>query len=119
MAEDKPTGQSPSKRTALRCPMIVVQVKMGDSRNYFFGYATNISRAGIFIQTVSPRDVGAEFDIEFTVPKTDITARCRAKVVWSRKYASGKEEPGMGLQFIDLAPDTAERIDSWVTSQPT
>ena len=99
--------------------MIVMRVKMGDSRSYFFGYAQNLSCRGVYIQTVSPRDVGSEFDIEFTVPKTNITAKCRAKVVWNRKYAGGTQEPGMGLVFLDLDPETACRIDAWVASQPS
>ncbi len=104
---------------ALRCPMIVMQVKIGDPRSYFFGYATNLSSTGIFIQTISPREVGAEFDIEFAIPKTSISTRCRAKVVWRRKYSSGKQEPGMGLKFLDLDPETANLIETWVTSQLT
>jgi uncharacterized protein (TIGR02266 family) len=99
--------------------MIVMQVKIGDPRSYFFGYATNISASGIFIQTVSPRDVGSEFEIEFAIPKTEISTRCRARVVWSRKYSSGKQEPGMGLQFLDLDSESADRIEDWVIGQPT
>ncbi|MBI5696203.1 MAG: PilZ domain-containing protein [Nitrospirae bacterium] len=109
---DKPAS---NKRTTLRRPMIVTQVKMGDERKYFFGYAANISRKGLFIQTVSPKDVGCEFNIEFTVPRTDILVKCRCRVVWYRKFSkSSKYEPGMGVCFEDLDMVVADRIDEWI-----
>lgn len=103
-----------SRRAALRGPLIVTQVKMGDERKYFFGYAKNVSRAGVFIHTLAPKNVGEEFVIEFTIPKADIKVRCRCKVVWNRNYTAGGKDPGMGLAFLDLDEDTAERIHAWV-----
>jgi uncharacterized protein (TIGR02266 family) len=119
MAEDKPYTPS-EKRANLRSPLIVMQAKMGDGRQYFFGYAKNISRAGVFIQTVNPKALGEEFNIEFTLPKTTNPVKCRCKVVWSRKYSASNFsiEPGMGLEFIDIDPLDADTIDSWVRSQP-
>jgi uncharacterized protein (TIGR02266 family) len=89
---------------------------MGDERKYFFGYAKNISRAGIFIQTITPKAVGDEFMIDFTIPKTDINVRCRCRVVWSRTFSQSStwQEPGMGLAFLDLDPDTSEKVNQWV-----
>jgi uncharacterized protein (TIGR02266 family) len=91
---------------------------MGDERRYFFGYAKNISRSGIYIQTVSPKTVGDKFNIEFIIPKTDIQVKCICEVVWSRPYSkSGKDEPGMGLNFMELDLTVADRIEEWVHSQ--
>ncbi len=107
-----------NKRARLRQPILVTQVKMGDDRKYFFGYAKNISTSGIFIQTVAPKDVACEFSIEFTIPKTDILVKCRCKVIWSRTYKkAGQFEPGMGLSFLDLDPAVAERIDQWIIKE--
>lgn len=108
-----------NRRTDLRRPLLVTQVKMGDERRYFFGYAANISRKGLFVQTVSPKDVGSEFDIEFAIPKTDIVVRCRCRVVWSRRYmkVGEKDQPGMGVTFEDLDPEVAKRIDEWVAGE--
>ncbi len=106
------------RRTNLRGTILVTQVKMGDERRYFFGYAKNVSRSGIFIQTVSPKKVGDKFNIEFTIPKTDILVKCVCEVVWSRPYSkAGNDEPGMGLNFVDLDPTVANKIEAWVLSQ--
>jgi len=106
------------RRTKLRFPILVTQVKMGDERKYFFGYAKNISCSGIFVQTISPREVGDTFAIEFIIPKTDITIACNCRVVWNRRYSdTGKYEPGMGLKFDDLPEEMADKIDAWIKSQ--
>jgi len=91
---------------------------MGDERRYFFGYARNISHTGVFIETISPRDVGEEFSIEFTIPGTEILIKCKAQVVWNRRFSEkGPYEPGMGLQFVDLDPEVAGRIKDWVKKE--
>jgi len=104
-----------NKRSHLRVPILVTHVKMGDARKFFFGYAKNISHRGIFIQTISPKDVGEEFIIEFTLPKTDISVKCRCKVIWNRRFSeSGKYEPGMGLRFEEIDQALAEIVEKWV-----
>ena len=111
--------QASNRRTNLRSVILVTQVKMGDERKYFFGYAKNISRAGIFIQAVTPKAVGEEFMVDFSIPKTDIAVRCRCKVVWSRTFSQSStwQEPGMGLSFLDLDPAISEKISQWVTKR--
>lgn len=105
-----------SSRAHLRVPILVTQVKMGDDRRYFFGYAKNVSRSGIFIQTISPKDVGEEFSVEFIIPKADLTIKCKCKVIWNRRFSeAGKYEPGMGLKFEDIDPDLLARLDDWIT----
>lgn len=106
------------RRTNIRGAILVTQVKMGDERRYFFGYAKNVSRSGIFIQTVTPKNVGDKFNIEFVIPKSDIHVKCSCEVIWSRHYSkTDKKEPGMGLNFIDLDLSVADRIEEWVIRQ--
>ena len=117
MEEDKEQGAN--RRTNLRSVILVTQVKMGDERKYFFGYAKNISRAGIFIQTVTPKAIGDEFMIDFSIPKAGIDVRCRCRVVWNRTFSQSSTwlEPGMGLAFLDLDPETSEKINRWVAER--
>lgn len=111
--------ETKNKRAYLRGPLIVTQAKMGDERKYFFGYAKNISRAGIFVNTLTPRKVGEEFNLELSVPKSDIIIKCRCRVVWNRRFSDSRadQEPGMGIMFLDLDPDIADRIDSWIVGR--
>jgi uncharacterized protein (TIGR02266 family) len=103
-------------RRALRSPLIVEKLPCGDGRKTFFGYAKNISRGGLFIATVNPREPGDQFDLELLLPAPNsLLIRCRCEVVWKRVFErKGKFEPGMGLRFLDLPEATGEAIDLWV-----
>lgn len=108
-----------NKRHATRSPLIVEKIPCGDGRKTLFGYAKNISRGGLFIATVKPREPGEEFMIELTLPtKPHHTIRCRCEVVWKRHFRrKSSHEPGMGLRFLDIADADADKVDEWVTEQ--
>ncbi len=104
-----------NKRLHLRKPLMVLKAKLDDGRKPFFGYARNISRSGMFIASVNPRNPGEQFDIEANLPPLGLTLVCRCEVVWKRTYAKKSTlEPGMGLRFLDLPEEVAEIISRWV-----
>ena len=107
---------SAAPRKYLRAPLIVLKVKLDDGRRTFFGYTKNISRSGIFIASVNPREPGARYQVEISFPAPiDRDVRCTCEVVWKRHYAKGSPyEPGMGLRFVNLDEGVAEAIDRWV-----
>jgi uncharacterized protein (TIGR02266 family) len=111
-----PVKQNDQRRT-LRVPLIVEKLPCGDGRKTFFGYARNISRGGLFIATVNPREPGEQFDLQVTLPASaQLILRCRCEVVWKRHFVQGgKLEPGMGLRFLDLPPESANALEDWLT----
>jgi Tfp pilus assembly protein PilZ len=105
-------------RSSPRSLVLVTPVKVGEEKKHFFGYAMNISRSGLMIHTLTPSSVGREVNIEFTLPGSDITVKCLAKIVWNRSVSRGVARVcRLGLMFVDIAPHVAEKIDEWVTSQ--
>lgn len=112
------SAEQKSQRNNLRAPLIVEKVPCDDGVKTFFGYAKNISRGGLFIGTVKPREPGDRFNIEITLPKpSTLTFRCTCEVVWKRHYEKKAPlEPGMGLKFIDLPETIAVQIDQWVNA---
>ena len=116
--EERPVNpvDIPDQRKTLRVPLIVEKLPCGDGRKTFFGYAHNLSPGGLFIATVSPREPGAQFDLQVTLPAAArFTLRCRCEVVWKRHYKPGQKlEPGMGLRFLDLSPATVEALELWL-----
>jgi hypothetical protein len=39
--------------------------------------------------------------------------------MWVRQYAAkSSHEPGMGIKFLDLAPNIRKKIDDWVKKGP-
>lgn len=110
-----------NQRRATRAPLIVEKIPCGDGRKTLFGYAKNISRGGIFIATLKPREPGEEFMIELTLPMVPrYTLRCRCEVVWTRHFQrKDSNEPGMGLRFLELAAADGDKIDEWIMQQTT
>lgn len=108
-----------NQRHATRAPLIVEKIPCGDGQKTLFGYAKNISRGGLFIATVKPREPGEEFVIELTLPtEPRHTLRCRCEVVWKRHFQrKDSNEPGMGLRFLELAAADGDKIDAWVMAQ--
>ena len=113
------TAAQINKRRAVRAPLIVEKIPCADGQKTFFGYAKNLSRGGLFIATVKPREVGEEFFIEWTLTtKPRHTIRCRCEVVWKQHFQrKGVHEPGMGLRFLDLNDADGGKIDVWVAEQ--
>ena len=105
------------RRKNLRKQLLVLKVRGEDNRGVFFGYAKTISRGGMFISSVNPRKMAEEFEITFKLDeKQGREIKCRAVVVWIREYDSlVKQEPGMGIKFIDLNEAARDRIDAWVS----
>ena len=112
-------GKQLSQRRATRAPLIVEKIPCGDGYKTLFGYAKNISRGGLFIATVKPREPGDAFIIELILPTNPrYTLRCRCEVVWKRHFQrKDNNEPGMGLRFLDLADADGDKIEEWVTQQ--
>jgi Tfp pilus assembly protein PilZ len=107
--------QNSERRSALRTAIVVTKTRIGDERQYFFGYAKSLSKTGAFFHTLTPKNVGEEFNIEFAIPRTDIVVKCQARVVWKREFGSDdKLPPGMGIEFIDIDPEIGEKVDEWI-----
>lgn len=118
-SNNNPDLNTAHKRKSLRSPLIVLRVKLDDGRKTFFGYAKNISRSGLFIATVNPREPGERFHVELALPAPlGRSVQCDCEVVWKRLYSKGSShEPGMGLRFIDLPEEMADVIDRWVRAE--
>jgi uncharacterized protein (TIGR02266 family) len=107
-----------NRRKNLRKQLLVLKVKGEDRGGVFFGYAKTIGWGGMFISTVSPRKVGEEFEISFKTPGDGAEARCRCVVAWQRGFdPKFKEEPGMGIRFINLDVEVRAKIEEWVNKQ--
>ncbi len=118
MEEINEIKKTADRRRHLREPIIVFKVIEENSHQHLFGYAKDISRSGLFIASINPREPGERFRIAFQIPRTDIKVTCQCEVVWIRKYRQGsKQEPGYGISFLDLPEDTAAAIELWVSKE--
>ena len=103
------------QRKTLKSPILISRVKEAEKGRVFFGYAKNISRGGLFIQTINPKKESEKYKIEFTLPGKKKPVTCTSKVIWKREYLpNARYEPGMGLKFVDIKEKNAQEIDEWV-----
>jgi type IV pilus assembly protein PilZ len=77
---------------------------------FLFAYITDMSAMGIFIQTTSPKPPGTLLNLRFRVPdgkRLDVDGR----VIWvNQPHGRDSINPGMGVQFVDLAPAQRDQI---------
>ncbi len=115
--DPEPTDE---KRRSLRVPLRVVKINGADSKGIevFFGYASNISALGLFIQTPNPKECGTKFRLRFVLPNENrdpIT--CEAEVMWVKSYSGKGSSPGMGLRFTDLSPADLATVEHFISEK--
>ena len=118
MENEAPLASQGDLRGNFRSPLLVLKVRLEDGGKVFFGYGKNISRSGMFITTINPREPGARFEVEIPLPAPiRRTIQCNCEVVWKREFSKrSRYEPGMGMKFIDMPADAAAAIEQWVKS---
>jgi uncharacterized protein (TIGR02266 family) len=122
MSESESPGydaEQKNMRINTRSPLIVEKIPIDDGYKTLFGYAKNVSRGGLFIATVKPREPGETFTVEFSLPlDPPHRIRCQCKVVWKRLFQKKDQyEPGMGLCFVGLDSADGDKIEEWVDGQ--
>lgn len=71
---------------------------------------SNISRGGVFIETITPFPMGEIIELDFALPgKQPIHAK--GVVRWS---SGTGEQPGMGVEFLEVAIEQKTAIEKYV-----
>lgn len=112
------TTARPSQRRVQPRVKVQTQVDLQSDANFYMGFSANISEGGIFVATVSTAPIGTEVDLSFSLPTGEQVA-CRGVVRWVREVNDRLPDafPGLGVQFLDLAPDSLEAIRSFVAQR--
>lgn len=111
-------SRTAARRRYLPSPLLVVRQSGPSDCKVFFGYARNISRGGLYISTVNPREPGSRFELEVPIPPLGRCVTCLCEVVWKRDFThTSPYDPGMGMKFIDLDEEIGRAIDAWVVQQ--
>ena len=80
--------------------------------DFFYDYAINLSRGGMFIRTANPIETGTDLKIKFTIPGQKETISTAGKVV---RVVNPDDPhgaaPGMGIEFKALAARDLELIN--------
>lgn len=107
------------KRTAPRLDLDIA-VDMESDHNFYTGLTENISTGGLFVATRQLRKVGDRLVLRFTLPGGEGPLAVDAEVRWIRENSAlhrREGATGMGLQFVDLTPQTAASITSFMQTR--
>ena len=116
----QPTSTPP--RQMPRVPL-AVEVDFSGDTNLYVGFSENLSEGGIFVATYTPRQVGEQFDISFTMPGVVKAITCAVVVTWSVPFRDKIDDehservPGMGLKFLNLSKQQAALLAAFVAQR--
>jgi uncharacterized protein (TIGR02266 family) len=90
-----------------------IKVRFGTQMdNLLTDYTVNLNTGGLFLSYFEPFPVNTQLSVEFSLPDSDKTIYCKARVAWVNEAGSPLKRDlpvGMGLQFIDI---TLEKMDA-------
>ena len=110
------SAQTKTNRMDHRVP-IQLLVDYKSDGHYLFDFCRDLGTGGVFIETTSPLNAGAEIDLTFTIPDSKETLRTKAKVIWSQTPIAGRDDVnvGMGVQFTQFSEIERQKLNEFVT----
>jgi uncharacterized protein (TIGR02266 family) len=104
-----PPGAASDRRESRRIP-VEMWVEESTERELYFQRSANLSTGGIFLENTIPHPKGTVVNLQFTLPGDTAPLKVRGEIV----NAAATDELGMGIKFIDVDPETQERITDFV-----
>ncbi|HSK01795.1 MAG TPA: TIGR02266 family protein [Kofleriaceae bacterium] len=92
-----------------------VQVEFRTPSSFLVAYSVNLSRGGLFLETDADIPTGAPITVDFAIP-TAGEISLNGTVAWRRGAEGGDGPPGIGVEFVDVAPQLGSLIDRLVSS---
>lgn len=95
------------------------EVELEGESNFYTGFTEDISEGGLFLATYGLLPIGTVIDLEFTLPTGHLVST-PAEVRWLRDLRDLDTEgmsPGMGLQFLELAPSDKAEIRAFIQAR--
>jgi uncharacterized protein (TIGR02266 family) len=93
---------------------VEVEVRYRTIQEFLAAYSRNISGGGLFVRTPQPQPLNQQVQLRFTLPGLEHHFEMGGIVVWSNASPRSSFPPGMGIKFVQIAPDDVERIQEFV-----
>ncbi|MBI3179193.1 MAG: TIGR02266 family protein [Deltaproteobacteria bacterium] len=98
------------RRLYPRVPLrMLVQFRLHDMDEFMREHAINLSAGGIFVRTGDPHPAGAMIYLQFTLADGAKIIEGLGRVV--HVNPPGHQEPGMGIEFVNLDRKSRKLID--------
>ncbi len=90
-----------------------VRVRLVRADAYSWGVVRDLSRGGVFVESMGKLPLDTELDLDFRLPHLNKPLRPTAQVMWAGLHPKSRT-PGMGLRFLALDRSSTQQIDSFV-----
>jgi uncharacterized protein (TIGR02266 family) len=93
------------------------KVRFADALDFIDQYADNISRGGLFIETLDPPELERSVSVVLELPDGGAPISAAALVVHQVTFEDASrfgERPGCGVQFLDTSDGFHERIEGYL-----
>src|SRR5437870_12459957 len=108
---DASNPSSPTRRNARVHHEVMVGVT--SEAGTFSGWGTNLSVGGVFVNSQHAAAVGTRVQILLQLPGHG-ECKLAGRVAWAQPSGPGVDEPGMGIEFLQIDEDTRDLVGRMV-----
>lgn len=113
----EPDGRKTRPPASQRIPVRTeIDVRFPHFQGFVTGISADLSTTGMFVESDRPQPVSTVFAFKFHIEDWELI-QGTARVVWTRERSEGRDRPaGMGVQFIELDPQS-RRMVRWLVEK--
>ena len=105
------SGSSPTRRTARVHHEVMVGVSSDEGT--FSGWWTNLSVGGVFVNSHHSPAIGTRVSVLLQLPGHS-ECKLPGRVAWAQASGPGVDEPGMGIEFLEVDDETRALVGRMV-----
>jgi|WetSurMetagenome_2_1015567.scaffolds.fasta_scaffold319504_2 type IV pilus assembly protein PilZ len=111
---DTPSEAAP-ERTSERFA-VDIQVDCATRDMFVSNRVMNISRGGLFIASEQPLPISTQVRLKLSLGDS-VTIEAQGRVIWNYDIRKGSSKviPGTGIKFLDLSPEHAAHLESYLS----
>src|SRR2546426_9934114 len=111
MTSDAIKPGSPTRRSTRLHHEVMVGVT--SDHGTFSGWGTNLSTGGVFVNSNGAPPVGTPVHVLLQLPGVS-ECKLNGRVAWSQPSGPGVDEPGMGIEFLEVDEKTLALVGKMV-----
>jgi len=90
-----------------------VMVGVSSEEGTFSGWGTNLSVGGVFVNSHHTPNIGTRVSVLLQLPGHS-ECKLKGRVAWAKASGPGVDEPGMGIEFLEVGEETLALVGKMV-----
>ena len=103
----------------MREPRYHVDIRVDEQTSSMFtaGRVTNISRGGLFMETLTPLPIKSKIDLALQLPDIRTVLNVQGRVIWTYDIRRSNSQimTGTGIKFEDMTPEQHRLLESYLS----